>query len=48
MGMQAVMKTGEGPSFPEPLKTPEDLERLKSTLTNELDYFYDSLFATRI
>jgi len=48
MGMNAIMKPGEGPQFTDPLVAPHDLERLKTTLTNELDYFYDSLFATRI
>jgi len=42
------MKTGEGPSFVSPLKTPDDLALLKTEITNELEYFYDSLFATRI
>ena len=46
MGMKVEMKPGVGPSFPEPLKTPEDLEKLSTEISNKLDYFYDSLFAT--
>ena len=46
--MKVEMKTGEGPSFVSPLKTPDDLALLKTEITNELEYFYDSLFATRI
>lgn len=42
------MLPGVGPSFISPLKTPADLTLLKTSLTSELDYFYDSLFATRI
>ena len=48
MGMKAEMRPGEGPTFSEPLKSPEDLDKLKTVLTHELDYFYDSLFKTRI
>ncbi len=41
------MEPGKGPTFPDPIATPEDLKRLKATLTDELDYFYDSIFETR-
>jgi uroporphyrinogen decarboxylase len=47
MGMEVVMEAGKGPCFPNPLKTPEDLARLKPALTSEIDYFYDALFETR-
>jgi uroporphyrinogen decarboxylase len=48
MGMKALMKPGQGPTFEEPLASPGDMTKLKTVLTNELDYFYESLFATRI
>ena len=45
--MKAEMVEGKGPTFPEPISKPEDIDRLKETLTDELNYFYDSIFETR-
>lgn len=47
MGLNVTMVAGQGPTITDPISTPEDLDRLKTSLTNELEYFYDSLFVTR-
>jgi len=47
MGMEVKMLAGKGPSFDNPLSTPEDIKNLRSEITTELDYVYDALFVTR-
>ena len=47
MGMEVKMTPGKGPTIDETIDTPEDIDKLKTTLTDELDYFYDSLFLVR-
>ena len=47
MGMNVEMVPGKGPTFTEPLTSPDMIDSLKHELTDELDYFHDSLFATR-
>lgn len=50
LGMQVEMIANEGPCFPEPLKTPEDintrLDRTKKA-RSELSYVYDAITLTR-
>ncbi|KAK7159217.1 hypothetical protein R3I94_005520 [Phoxinus phoxinus] len=49
MGMEVQMSPGKGPTFPEPLKEPEDLQRLKTKvdLSSELDYVFKAITLTR-
>lgn len=49
MGMEVEMSPGKGPTFPEPLKEPEDLKRLKTKVdvSSELDYVYKAITLTR-
>lgn len=47
MGLDVTMVAGQGPTINNPLQTEEDVDKLKTSLTDELDYFYDSLFVTR-
>lgn len=49
MGMEVQMIPGKGPTFPEPLKEPEDLQRLKTKVdvSSELDYVFKAITLTR-
>jgi len=49
MGMDVQMVPGKGPTFPEPLKEPEDLQRLKTKVdvNKELGYVFKALTLTR-
>ena len=48
MGLEVQMIKGRGPVFPEPLVTPDDLERLVvPDVKKELSYVYDALTLTR-
>ncbi|CAG0918380.1 unnamed protein product [Notodromas monacha] len=49
LGMEVVMKPGEGPVFPQPLESVEDLSRLKpvSGVNLELDYVFKAITLTR-
>lgn len=49
MGMEVQMTPGKGPTFPEPLKEPEDLQRLKIKVdvSSELDYVFKAITLTR-
>jgi len=43
------MVPGKGPTFPDPLKDPEDLQRLKTKVDvkKELDYVFKAITLTR-
>jgi uroporphyrinogen decarboxylase len=47
MGMEVIMNPG--PSFPEPLKTPDDVRRLRATVdvNKELGYVFEAITMTR-
>lgn len=47
--MDVEMTPGKGPTFPEPLKEPEDLQRLKTKVdvSSELDYVFKAITLTR-
>lgn len=48
MGMECLMIKGRGPVFPDPLKTPADLERLITPdVQHSLKYVFDALTLTR-
>lgn len=49
MGMQVEMLPGKGPHFPEPLCTPEDINKLRHAVDvkKELGYVFDALTLTR-
>ncbi|XP_077472319.1 uroporphyrinogen decarboxylase isoform X1 [Stigmatopora argus] len=49
MGMDVQMVPGKGPTFPEPLKEPEDLQRLrvKVDVATELGYVFKAITLTR-
>ena len=48
MGMEVRMEKGVGPVFPEPLRQPDDLERLLTPdVSTELGYVFDALTAVR-
>uniref|UniRef100_A0A667XBR6 Uroporphyrinogen decarboxylase n=1 Tax=Myripristis murdjan TaxID=586833 RepID=A0A667XBR6_9TELE len=49
MGMDVQMVAGKGPTFPEPLKEPEDLQRLrvKVDVGKELGYVFKAITLTR-
>jgi uroporphyrinogen decarboxylase len=49
MGLTVEMIPGKGPSFPEPLKTPEDIRRLSENVdvAKELGYVCDAITLTR-
>ena len=46
----SVINTLQGPSFPEPLVTPEDMEKLdwKCDVKKSLNYVYDAITLTRM
>lgn len=47
--MNVQMVAGKGPTFPEPLKEPEDLQQLKVKVdvSKELDYVFKAITLTR-
>ncbi|KAG8186838.1 hypothetical protein JTE90_024084 [Oedothorax gibbosus] len=49
LGMEVEMRPGVGPVLPEPIKTPEDLARLKTpcNVKKELGYVFDAITLTR-
>lgn len=49
MGMDVQMVAGKGPTFPEPLKEPEDLQRLQADVDvgKELGYVFKAITLTR-
>lgn len=48
MGMTVEMHPGKGPVFPEPLKTPKDMEHLKRVnVSKDLDYVLEAIRITR-
>ncbi|XP_003975585.1 uroporphyrinogen decarboxylase [Takifugu rubripes] len=49
LGMNVQMVAGKGPTFPEPLKEPEDLQQLqaKVDVSKELDYVFKAITLTR-
>lgn len=49
MGMEVQMLTGKGPTFTDPLKEPEDLQRLRAKVdvNKELDYVFKAITLTR-
>ncbi|XP_051989263.1 uroporphyrinogen decarboxylase-like [Xyrauchen texanus] len=49
MGMEVQMTSGKGPTFPEPLKEPEDLQRLKTKVdvSSGLNYVFKAITLTR-
>uniref|UniRef100_A0A3Q1GYX5 Uroporphyrinogen decarboxylase n=1 Tax=Acanthochromis polyacanthus TaxID=80966 RepID=A0A3Q1GYX5_9TELE len=49
MGMDVQMVPGKGPTFPEPLKEPEDLQRLRTKVDvdKELGYVFKAITLTR-
>lgn len=49
MGMDVQMVAGKGPTFPEPLKEPEDLQclRVKVDVNKELGYVFKAITLTR-
>uniref|UniRef100_A0A8D3CBM5 Uroporphyrinogen decarboxylase n=1 Tax=Scophthalmus maximus TaxID=52904 RepID=A0A8D3CBM5_SCOMX len=49
LGMDVQMVPGKGPTFPEPLKEPEDLQRLRSKVdvAKELGYVFKAITLTR-
>lgn len=49
LGMDVQMVPGKGPTFPDPLKEPEDLQRLqpKVDVGNELGYVFKAITLTR-
>ncbi len=48
LGMEVQMRKGHGPHFPDPLRSPEDVARLKAgDVHEELSYVYEALTLTR-
>lgn len=49
LGMEVQMLAGKGPTFPEPLKEPDDLQRLRSKVDveTELGYVFKAITLTR-
>ncbi|ODQ83200.1 hypothetical protein BABINDRAFT_173999 [Babjeviella inositovora NRRL Y-12698] len=49
LGMEVLMIDGKGPSFPHPLRSPEDLKKLRTTvdITKELDWAFTAITLTR-
>lgn len=47
--MDVQMVSGKGPTFPEPLKEPEDLQRLRPNVdvSRELGYVFQAITLTR-
>uniref|UniRef100_A0A5F9C7K6 Uroporphyrinogen decarboxylase n=1 Tax=Oryctolagus cuniculus TaxID=9986 RepID=A0A5F9C7K6_RABIT len=49
LGMEVTMVPGKGPSFPEPIREEQDLERLRdpATVASELGYVFQAITLTR-
>ena len=47
LGMEVQMLAGEGPVFPQPLKSPDDVQALTWHNTSELAYVYEAITLTR-
>jgi len=49
LGMEVLMKPGDGPTFTSPLVTPEDLQRLETPVNvdEKLDYMFRAINLTR-
>ncbi|XP_022431269.1 uroporphyrinogen decarboxylase isoform X3 [Delphinapterus leucas] len=49
LGMEVTMVPGKGPSFPEPLREEQDLQRLRdpTTVASELGYVFQAITLTR-
>ncbi|NIG60602.1 uroporphyrinogen decarboxylase [Pontoporia blainvillei] len=49
LGMEVTMVPGKGPSFPEPLREEQDLQRLRNptTVASELGYVFQAITLTR-
>ena len=48
MGLEVTMVSGQGPTFPNPLETPDDLERLVDPdVEDALGHVFDALTVTR-
>ena len=49
LGMEVLMKPGDGPTFTAPLVTPEDLQRLETPVNvdEKLDYMFRAINLTR-
>ncbi|XP_062047156.1 uroporphyrinogen decarboxylase isoform X2 [Lepus europaeus] len=49
LGMEVTMIPGKGPSFPEPIREEQDLERLRdpATVASELGYVFQAITLTR-
>lgn len=49
LGMEVTMVPGKGPSFPEPLREEQDLERLRdpAAAASELGYVFQAITLTR-
>ncbi|XP_071846753.1 uroporphyrinogen decarboxylase-like isoform X2 [Apostichopus japonicus] len=49
LGLEVLMVPGKGPTFPEPINTPEDLKRLDHDVdvSKSLKYVYDAITLTR-
>ena len=49
MGMEVLMNPGSGPHFPDPLRTPEDVKKLRENVdvNKELGYVFDAITMTR-
>lgn len=47
MGMTVTMEEKKGPVFADPLRTLEDIAKLREPLPNELDYVYNAITLTR-
>ncbi len=50
MGLEVQMLESKGPHFPNPLRNPQDMDRLNSTVnvSESLKYVYDAISLTRI
>ena len=48
MNLEVIMCENKGPVFPNPLKDPSDLNRLKIPEIEELSYVFDAVFLTRM
>lgn len=48
MGLTVIMQPGKGPTFPEPLNTPDDLNRCSiPDFSTAFEPYYDSIYLTR-
>ncbi|KAJ8040414.1 Uroporphyrinogen decarboxylase [Holothuria leucospilota] len=49
LGLEVIMVPGKGPTFPDPINTPEDLKRLNESVdvSTSLKYVFDAITLTR-